>query len=247
MTNSNGQDSRDNAQPCYVQITERIRSLIDQGSLCPGDRLPPERTLAETFRVSRNSVREALRSLSEQGVVESRRGDGTYVLAQSGEGLAEAFAQAFEAQRERLGEIFQFRRMIEPGIAERAARNASPEQIVRLKVLVCDQQRRLLAGEDDSDLDAAFHLELARASGNRVVTEALSALHDILAETRSEFLQTRQRRDQAVEAHLRIIDALEAHDAAAASQAMDAHLRTVEKAALGRAPVNQGTKSTKQG
>ncbi|MGE4292546.1 MAG: FadR/GntR family transcriptional regulator [Desulfovibrio sp.] len=217
----------------YEEVTARIREMLLSTGLGPGDKLPPERTLAERFRVSRNSVREAIRALSEQGVLESRRGDGTYVREPDGESLAAAFAASFEAQRGRIADIFQFRRMIEPAIASLAAKNASRAQRDRLKVLVCDQQRRLLAGEDDADLDAAFHLELARASGNRVVTEALAALHEILSETRSSFLQTPERKRLAAEAHLRIIDALEAHDPDGAAQAMDGHLRAVESAALG--------------
>lgn len=217
----------------YEEITARIREMLFSGVLRPGDRLPAERSLAERFGVSRNSLREAIRSLAEQGVLESRRGDGTYVREPDGESLASAFAASFEAQRGRIADIFQFRRMIEPPIAALAAKNASTERIDRLKIIVCDQQRRLLAGEGDADLDAAFHLELAQASGNRVVTEALAALHDILSETRSSFLQTQERRRIAVEAHLRIIDALEARDDAAAAAAMERHLLAVETAALG--------------
>lgn len=232
-TCSAGQDGLPGELRRYEQITARILELLRSGGLTPGDKLPPERSLAERFGVSRNSVREAIRALAEQGVLESRRGDGTYVREPDGASLAAAFAASFEAQRGRIAEIFQFRRMIEPAIASLAAKNAGPEQIDRLKVLVCDQQRRLLAGQDDADLDAAFHLELARASGNRVVTEALAALHDILAETRSGFLQTPERRRTAVEAHLAVIDALEARDRDAAAGAMERHLRAVEAAALG--------------
>ncbi|MDD4731625.1 MAG: FadR/GntR family transcriptional regulator [Desulfovibrio sp.] len=232
-------ESESGAQPGiqrrYQEITARIREMLASGALGPGDRLPSERTLAERFRVSRNSVREAIRALAEQGVLESRRGDGTYVREPDGESLAAAFVAGFEAQRHRIAEIFQFRRMIEPPIAALAARHVSSQWLDRLKVLVCDQHQRLLADVDDADLDVAFHLEVARASGNQVVVEALNALHEILAETRSSFLQTRERRSMAIQAHLRIIAALEAHDPEAASEAMRAHLHAVEDAALGEA------------
>lgn len=217
----------------HREILERIQGLIASGQLRCGDRLPPERTLAETFRVSRNSVREAIRALAERGVLESRRGDGTYVRAQDEGALRLSFEEAFGAQRDKLREIFELRRVLEPGIAALAAQRASPRAIERLKVIACDQQRRLLAGEDDADLDAGFHRELALAVGNAALTGVLKAAGGILAESRSEFLQSPERRRASAAGHLRIIDALERRDPEACRRAMEEHLETVERAVLG--------------
>lgn len=220
--------------PRYREITARIREMLANGTLCAGDKIPSERSLAERFRVSRNSVREAIRTLAEQGILETRRGDGTYVRESDGERLAAAFVAGLEAQRHRIGDIFQFRRMIEPPIAALAARNVNKEQLDRLKVLVCDQHQCVLADRDDTDFDVAFHRELARASGNRVVEEALNALHELLAETRSGFLRPLERRESALRGHMRILMALENGDGEAASQAMREHLQRAEAAALSR-------------
>lgn len=217
----------------YLEILDKIQDLIASGQLRCGDKLPPERTLAETFRVSRNSVREAIRALAERGVLESRQGDGTYVCAQDEAALRRSFEEAFTAQRDKLREIFEFRRALEPGIAALVARKAGPRILERLKVIACDQQRLLLEGRDDAQLDARFHLELARAADNAILVDILRTVHDLLAESRSEYLRTPERRQLSVAGHLRIIGALERRDPEASRKAMEEHLETVERAVFG--------------
>jgi len=119
----------------YQEIAHQIELLISEGRLEPGDRLPPERALAGSFKVSRNCVREALRALAEKKLVESRQGDGTYVRDDAASDLARTFAEAFSAQRERIAEIFELRRAVEPGIAALAAEKATPRDIARLKAV----------------------------------------------------------------------------------------------------------------
>lgn len=220
----------------YQEILDRLQELIASGQLRCGDRLPPERTLAETFRVSRTSVREAIRALAERGMLESRQGDGTYVRAQDEASLRRAFEEAFAAQRDKLHEIFELRRVLEPGIAALAARKAGPRVLERLKVIVCDQQRLLLEGRDDTELDARFHLELARAAGNTILADVLRTVHDLLAESRSEHLRTPERGRISAQGHLRVIAALERRDPEACRKAMEEHLETVERAVLGEPP-----------
>jgi GntR family transcriptional repressor for pyruvate dehydrogenase complex len=147
----------DKRRPVYEEIREYIREMIRKGDLREGDKLPAERKLSQKFLVSRNSVREAIRALAEMGIVESRHGDGTYVrnLGQSDWAHLNRVVQYRE---KRLGEIFQFRRILEPQIAALAARHVTRKEIDRLKVLVFEQERRIMEGEDDSDLDAEFHL-----------------------------------------------------------------------------------------
>ncbi len=214
----------------YEQIVSRIQDMIRSGELKPGDRLPSERDMAQKFRVSRNSVREAIRALAESGMVESRRGDGTYLCATDTAILVDSLAHAIQNQKHRLRDIFDFRRLVEPHIAELAARHITDEELAQLKVMVCDQDRRILAGEDGADMDMAFHLLLARISGNRIMHDVLQALHTMLMESRSEFLQTEARKRTSVTAHLRLIDALEKRDPDAARDAMKTHLEKIEQA-----------------
>lgn len=213
----------------YEGIRGHIQELIRKGELQVGDKLPPERKLAETFKVSRNSVREAIRALAEKNIVRSRRGDGTYICAQDESTVTGSLRQAVQGQRERVEEIFEFRRLLEPQIAFLAARNMSRKEMDRLKILVVDQERRIMARKDDADLDSAFHLLLAEATGNRVIHEVIKTLSHILGETRSEALQSEERRRASVRTHILIIDALERGDGEGAREAMHRHLAEIER------------------
>jgi GntR family transcriptional regulator, transcriptional repressor for pyruvate dehydrogenase complex len=222
-------------RPVYEDVREHIQNLIRRGELRVGGKLPPERKLAETFNVSRNSVREAIRVLAENNIVQSRQGDGTYVCAAEDGSLMNSFARALANKRSRVREIFEFRRILEPQIAFLAASAITRNEIDRLKVLTFDQERRIVSGEEDSDLDAAFHLSLARAARNTVIVEVLKILNDVLSETRSDGLQTKERRIASLRTHILIVDALEKRNPEAAKQAMIMHLLEVEQAVLGTA------------
>ena len=213
----------------YNEIVEKIEEMIRAGDLKVGDKLLPERALAATFRVSRNCIRQAVQALSEKQILESRQGDGTYVCVPDRAALVSSFAVAIQAQKDVLGEIMEFRLLMEPLIASLAASHITREELDRLKIIVCDQQRKMLMGEEDAELDAAFHLQLAEASRNRIVLEVVKTVTGLLNESRSEFLQSEARRKASVFAHLRIIDALEKGDPDLAFRVMKEHLLTVEK------------------
>jgi GntR family transcriptional repressor for pyruvate dehydrogenase complex len=220
----------DQAKLVYEAIRERIQELIYKGELRVGDKLPPERKLAETFKASRNSVREAIRALAEKNIVRSRRGDGTYVSAPEDAMFADSLAQVLRTPSRRVKEVFEFRRLLEPQIASLAAEHISRKEVDQLKILVFEQERRLLSGEDDADLDAAFHLLLAKATRNKVLLEVVSTLSHIFRETRSGPLQSEQRRRASVRTHIVIVDALERSDAEGAREAMGRHLSEIERA-----------------
>ena len=217
----------------YNKVVERLLEKIRGGEFEPGGKLPPERALADAFRVSRNCIRQAIQALAERKVLESRRGDGTYVRAVDESALVESFALAIRAKKELLREILEFRLLMEPLIASLAARNISREELDRLKVIVCDQERRLLAGSEDSELDAAFHLGLASASKNRIVKQVMDTVNGILNESRAESLRNETRRKASVVGHLKVIDALEERDSDRAFGAMREHLASIEKIVLG--------------
>jgi len=212
----------------HREIVEKIQMMIRQDKLKPGDRLPAERNLAAAFKVSRNSVREAIRTLAEKGVLISRRGDGTYVAETETATLVEGLARAVQSRHRRLRDIFDFRRLLEPEIAARAAGSISREDLEFLKLTVFEQERCLLSDGNDNEPDRAFHLALARSTGNRVLVEVLHILEGIFSETRSAHLKSLRRQRVSTRAHIRIIDALERGDAAEARRAMRDHLDDVE-------------------
>ena len=121
----------------YEEIVAKVKEMIEKGRFKSGDQLPVERELAEVFRVSRSSVREALRSLESQGFIESRQGDGTYIASQPIESLVRPLASVIFTEKDDQMELFEMRRMIEPDLAYLAAERATEEEIGMLeKVLV---------------------------------------------------------------------------------------------------------------
>ncbi len=210
-------------------MTRRIRD----GDWPQGSRIPSERALAENFSVSRSCIREAIHALCEQQIVETRRGAGTYVSHPDESSLSERLAQVIPLRTERIAEIFDVRRIIEPQLAARAARHITEAQLVRLKILVYEQEKRALTGETTEDLDQEFHLCLAEASGNGILLSVVKNLTAILTESRTQALQTHDRSCASVRTHVAIIEALERGDSQAAEIAMRLHLETVEWAVFG--------------
>ena len=117
----------------YEHIVDQIHALIREGRWAPGDQIPPERELAERFRVSRTSVREALRALEMQGIIDSRQGGGTFVRTADTEALVPPLAAAILRGRRELAEVLEVRELIEPGIARLAAERATAEHVVRAR------------------------------------------------------------------------------------------------------------------
>src|SRR5271167_2168984 len=112
----------------YEVVAKQIERLV-QEKLKPGDKLPSERELAEMLQVSRSSIRDAIRGLELMGLVEPRQGAGTIVREISAESLVNPFASALKHKQVVVGELLDFRKMLEPPLAGRAATNASPEEI----------------------------------------------------------------------------------------------------------------------
>ncbi|WP_147821124.1 FadR/GntR family transcriptional regulator [Salidesulfovibrio onnuriiensis] len=216
----------------YQVIVDRIKSMIENGEFSTGDRIPPERSLAQTFSVSRNCVREAIRALAEKGILESRLGDGTYVRSTDQTELSDHLAEAIQTQKQRIREIFELRMLLEPQIASLAAERISPDALNRLKAIVLDQGRAAAAGETDAQLDALFHQTLAEAAGNGVVLKVMDTIKTLLEDTRSEFMRPGRRKGASVEGHLQIIEALENRNPLGAYFTMTNHIKNMESIAL---------------
>jgi GntR family transcriptional repressor for pyruvate dehydrogenase complex len=218
----------------YAEIVRQIRGLIGDGQLKSGDRLPPERDLAERFRVSRTSVREALRALESTGLVEIRAGEGAFVRPASVEALVEPLALVILTHREATADLYEARRLLEPPIAALAARRAGPEEVAELSRILDEQAKEVAGGRTGLAQDAAFHTAIAHSAHNRAITRIVTTLMDLLAQTREESLHTPGRPERSHQDHRRILSAIQARDAEAARQAMLDHLIAVERLVVGR-------------
>ena len=219
----------------YEDIVRQVKALIADGRLTSGDRLPPERELAERFRVSRTSVREALRSLQSRGLIEIRAGEGAFVRDVSVEALIEPLALVILPHREAVGELFEARTLLEPAIAALAARRASREEIAEMDRILVEQAREVASGRTGMAQDSALHAAIANAAHNRAIVRIVNALVDLLGQSREESLLTRGRPRRSHQDHRRILGAIRRRDENGARRAMLTHLTAVERLVLGNA------------
>jgi GntR family transcriptional repressor for pyruvate dehydrogenase complex len=218
----------------YEDVVAQIRALIDDGRLKQGDQLPTERELSETFRVSRATIREAIRTLESAKLVQSRQGDGTYVLASSEETLVQTLAAVLFNEKDTIYDIFYVRKIIEPHVAELAAENATPGEIKELATLIMEHEESIAEGKSVTKYDSAFHGLLARMSKNPIMERLLSALVDLFEQTRGEYLQNNERAKKSFIGHHEVFTAIKSRDCTAARRAMSRHLEKVEKIVMGK-------------
>lgn len=210
-------------------IIEQIRDLITSGRLKSGDRLPAEREFAQTLSVSRSAVREAIRALESLGIVEARAGEGTFVVTPpQGRGrdpITASLFRAWSAQRN----LFEVRRVLEPGLAALAARRATPEQIEKMRAILDDQKGKVQAGESYLKEDTTFHYLVAEATGNEILLRVADSLMELLRETRDTSWKIASRPTRSLKQHQAILQAIEARNPLVAERRMREHIRAIEQ------------------
>jgi GntR family transcriptional repressor for pyruvate dehydrogenase complex len=215
----------------YEEVAKQIERLILK-KLKPGDKLPSERELAEMLEVSRSSIRDAIRSLELMGLVEPRQGLGTIVRERSAESVAKPFVDVLNRRHEMVTELLDFRKMIEPPLAARAATHVTPDEIAEMEEILLRQEVKHDRGDPAVAEDAEFHYSIALASGNTVVLKVIDTLMDLLRDTRERSLQVKGRPQKSLAGHRRILAAIKRHDAEAAKSAMRRHIEDIEEIVL---------------
>ncbi|SRR6266700_1040889 len=215
----------------YEEVARQIERLILK-KLSPGDKLPAERELAEMLGVSRSSIRDAVRSLELVGLVEPRQGAGTVVCEISEKAVTSPLTNALVHKRQLVDELLDFRKILEPPLAARAAEHADADDIAEMKAILDRHDAKVQSGELAIEEDSAFHYRIALASGNSVVLKVLNVLMDLLRETRSLSLQSEGRPQKSLAGHRRILAAITRRDPVAAETTMRQHIQDVEKMVL---------------
>jgi GntR family transcriptional regulator, transcriptional repressor for pyruvate dehydrogenase complex len=212
----------------HEEVARQIEAFILE-KLHPGDKLPAERELAELLGVSRSSIRDAMRRLELMGLVEPRQGAGTVVREISPDALVSPLANVIQHKRQLVGELLDFRRMLEPPVAARAATHASDGDIREMEEILRRQGLKVRGGELAVEEDSEFHYRIAMASGNTVVLKVVDVVMDLLRETRERSLQSEGRPQKSLAGHRKILAAIRRRDATGAQEAMRQHIADVEK------------------
>lgn len=202
-----------------------------------GDMLPREVDLATEFDVSRGVARETIRAMEERGLIAVKHGKGATINGPDHWDVFDPDVLAATLDSERGGDILaqylECRRMLEVPAAGLAAERASKQDVARIAEAFArmDATTRRPPGEAAEQLfheaDVAFHQALINATSNRALAGLVERLHSVLVLARYPLARPRYRQERALPEHKRILDAVVAGDAAAASQAMNDHLDTI--------------------
>ena len=205
-------------------VAQRLVALLSNGTLRPGDKLPPERELAQVLNVGRTTVREALKLLTLGGLLEAKRGDGTYVRRTFTDFLSKQIEWPVLLSVQELDMIAEVREGLEAKSARLAAERATPEQVEKISVF---QKLLEFEGRDierETEVDLEFHHAIADASHNVLLCRLMLSLQNILRQYIALSNQMTDRIESTVAEHRPIYEAIAAGDPDAAERAMLDHL-----------------------
>jgi len=223
------------AKKIYEEIVEQIKQLMAGGELKPGDKLLPERELAERLQVSRASVREAIRALEMMGFVEIRPGDGTFVRDTNTDDIIQPLAMFLAVEKTSLLEMFAIRMIFETATARMAAEQASEEEVGEIKTALEKMIKSLNVqdSEKGEEYDTAFHYAVAEATHNGLLIRLFRTISEdfsrAVSTARRQLYTDEHNPQKIIDQHRRIYEAIKNHNPNLAAQAMLEHLTYAEQ------------------
>ncbi len=211
------------------EIVGQILRLVREGALKPGDRLPPERELAQQLNVSRASVREAMRLMDIQGLVIIRPGSGTFITEDTVEVIVQAFSSLLSGPTSAASDIFEMRLILEPQVVSLAAERASDADIRRLEEILEQQKLDIDGGGTGVEFDSEFHFAIAQATKNSALIAVTQAMSDLLSQSRDSTLLSPERSNQSLQSHRRILETIKNRQSKAAEEAMHQHIADIDR------------------
>ncbi|GAA3156383.1 FadR/GntR family transcriptional regulator [Blastococcus jejuensis] len=208
-------------------IVDQIRTLIRQGRLRPGDRLPSERDLCERFGVSRVTVREALRVLEAGGLIDVRVGarGGAFVTTPTNARLGEGLADLLQLSPLTAAEVTEARMVFELGIVPLVVERATEEDLVALERLCEDQQTALDDQRYTMEMSAEFHVRVAASTHNKAVEMLVQSFHGpLLMSLKEAQIAAPLMGHRGAHEHLDFVHAVRRRDVAAAEAIMRTHI-----------------------
>lgn len=217
------------------EVVQQIETLILEGVLRAGDRLPGERELARQFEVSRPILRDALKALEARDLLTTRHGGGTHVADVIGQVFAKPVADLIATHRKATGDYLEYRREIEGVAAEYAARRATADDIALLDRIIARMEETHRSGdfEEEADIDVEFHHAICECAHNIILLHTLRSCYRLLSEgvfrNRLLVFTLPGAREALLAQHRAIHAAVKAGDPAAARKAAMDHMSFVER------------------
>jgi len=222
-----------NREKMPTQIMQQIRDAIMQGKLKPGQALPQEKDLVAEFGVSKHTLREALRSLETLGFITIRRGagGGPVVSEIDWTTARDYFSNFLHFQKFTLADLSEVRKLVEPYIARKAAEHITRENLEELHAAHEDCVKAFHADKNviRNEAEVRFHVLLGKYAANPFLWAMLDFVNNMLADTKHKLKPGRDFSAKVLEAHQRILDAIENRAPELAAQAMFDHICEVEE------------------
>lgn len=212
------------------KVYEQLRDMIYRGDLRAGEKLMSERDMALTLNVGRPTVREAIQKLTEQGLIESRRGVGTFVLGEETRRSNKPLLQLLNGQDFTIVDLLEVRLVLESNSAVLAARRATEEDI---RIIEQSLNRLLEARDLERNLDneLSFHMNIAFASKNIVQVHLMKSFYDVLYYGMNlafpTLIKDEKLDEMTVDQHITIFNALKNRDPELAGKTMEKHIRVM--------------------
>ncbi|MHB8587543.1 MAG: FadR/GntR family transcriptional regulator [Candidatus Dormibacteraceae bacterium] len=213
----------------YEDVGERLGEFVRESGMAPGDQFPAERELAHRLHVSRTSVRQSFVVLQALGFVDVRQGEGVFLRRTRGFG--ESLAKLLERRR-RLPDVLEAREALEVKLAELAAAHRSADDLGAMRAALAQMDAEIGEGGLGTEGDAAFHHAIALSARNQVLLHLIDAMAEVIQESRVESLSEPGRPPRSLDAHRRILAAIESQSTGLAAEAMRLHLRVVADVSL---------------
>ena len=216
----------------YTEIVEQISAMIRNQELMPGDRLPSERVLSQEVGTGRQCLREALSVLEVLGLIEVKKGRGTFIRADALQNLA---ANSFDAEQfDSPFELMEARKVVEAKTAALAAKRADAQDIVEMEQILQEMDARLACGEHPGEEDKRLHMLIARASRNQVLYKLMSVVIENMGKrlwrkVKERSLLVAGRNIRYNEEHKKLVAAIKSGDARDAETIILHHLSGIEK------------------
>jgi GntR family transcriptional repressor for pyruvate dehydrogenase complex len=205
------------------RIVDQIKGLLRDRRVGPGSKLPTERELAQQFRVSRPTVREALRTLALMGVIDKHHGSGTQIAASSRDVLTAPFEFMIMIDRPTLLELNEARSGLEVYVAGLAARRRTAEDLAALESAYRDLAGAATA-RASAEANVRFHQAVAAASHNRILERVMHSLHEGIRTSIRTLSRVVNDRERSLKVHEDVLAAIRKRDPEEARRAMDRHM-----------------------